>query len=306
MPIYVAGDPGKKGTISPRAMPAIFTGGESVPFQTQGSGRLELAQSLTSSENPLTARVMVNRMWASHFGRGLVGTTSNFGELGERPTHPQLLDYLAVEFMENNWSLKHMHRLIMNSKTYQQSSDFREVPYEVDPDNRLLWRMNRKRLEIEPWRDGLLYVSGELDLTFGGPSKELDDTQNRRRTIYGFVSRHRLNELLRLFDFPDPNITSAARSVTTVPLQQLFVLNSDFMSKRAKAFAERVQKHTDADLPQQITYAFELLYGRKADEQDILAGTEFIETVAESDNMQSAWEQYALALLSANEFLFVD
>ena len=233
-------------------------------------------------------------------------TTSNFGELGERPTHPQLLDYLAVEFMENNWSLKHMHRLIMNSKTYQQSSDFREAPYEVDPDNRLLWRMNRRRLEIEPWRDGLLYVSGELDLTFGGPSKELDDTQNRRRTIYGFVSRHRLNELLRLFDFPDPNITSAARSVTTVPLQQLFVLNSDFMSKRAKALAERVQKHTDAELSQQITYAFELLYGRKADEQDILAGTEFIETVAESDNMQSAWEQYALALLSANEFLFVD
>jgi hypothetical protein len=109
-----------------------------------------------------------------------------------------------------------------------------------------------------------------------------------------------------VFDFPDPNITSAARSVTTVPLQQLFVLNSDFMSKRAKAFAERVQEHTDTEVSQQITYAFELLYGRKADEQDILAGTEFIETVAESDDMQSAWEQYALALLSANEFLFVD
>jgi hypothetical protein len=306
MPIYVAGDPGKKGTISPRAMPAIFTSGEPVPFQTQGSGRLELAQSLMSAENPLTARVMVNRMWASHFGRGLVGTTSNFGNLGDRPTHPELLDYLAVEFMENNWSLKHMHRLIMNSKTYQQSSDFRKDAYETDPDNRLLWRMNRKRLEIEPWRDGLLYVSGELDLTFGGPSKELDGTQNKRRTMYGFVSRHRLNELLRLFDFPDPNITSAARSVTTVPLQQLFVLNSDFMSVRAKAFAERVQKDMDADVGQQITYAFELLYGREADEQDIILGTEFLEAVAESDNMQSAWEQYALALLSANEFLFID
>jgi hypothetical protein len=306
MPIYVAGDPGKKGMISPRALPAIFTGGESVPFKTQGSGRLELAQSLASSENPLTARVMVNRMWASHFGRGLVGTTSNFGELGERPTHPELLDYLAVEFMENNWSLKHMHRLIMNSQTYQQCSDFREAPYEVDPDNRFLWRMNRKRLEVEPWRDGLLYVSGELDLTFGGPSKELDDIQNKRRTMYGFVSRHRLNELLRLFDFPDPNITSAARSVTTVPLQQLFVLNSDFMSNRAKAFAERVQKQADAEVPQQITYAFELLYGRKADEQDIISGIEFLEAVAAGANMQSAWEQYSLALLSANEFLFVD
>ncbi|MGY8730906.1 MAG: DUF1553 domain-containing protein, partial [Pirellulales bacterium] len=145
-----------------------------------------------------------------------------------------------------------------------------------------------------------------LDLTFGGPSKELDDIQNKRRTMYGFVSRHRLNELLRLFDFPDPNITSAARSVTTVPLQQLFVLNSDFMSNRAKAFAERVQKQADAEVPQQITYAFELLYGRKADEQDIISGTEFLEAVAAGANMQSAWEQYSLALLSANEFLFVD
>jgi hypothetical protein len=124
--------------------------------------------------------------------------------------------------------------------------------------------------------------------------------------MYGFVSRHRLNELLRLFDFPDPNITSAARSVTTVPLQQLFVLNSDFMSLRAKAFAARVQKDMDADVAQQITYAFEILYGREADEQDIMLGTEFLKAVAEGDNMQSAWEQYALALLSANEFLFVD
>ena len=306
LPIYLAGDPGKKGESAERAIPAIFTNGEKRPFHPHGSGRQELAAALVSPENPLTARVIVNRLWAAHFGEGLVGTTSNFGELGERPTHPKLLDYLAVELMENQWSLKHMHRMMMNSATYQQSSDYQSRPFEMDPDNQFLWRMNRKRLEIEPWRDGLLYVSGELNLELGGPSIQLDDSQNKRRTLYGFVSRHRLNELLRLFDFPDPNITSASRSVTTVPLQQLFVLNSDFMSQRAKALAERVQQEMDGSVEQQIQYAFELLYGREAADDDIVLGTEFLESVATSDNMETAWQQYALALLSANEFMFVD
>ena len=306
LPIYLAGDPGKKGDIAKRANLAIFTDGEKVPYEPQGSGRLEFANSIASDDNPLTARVMVNRIWAGHFGKGLVGTLSNFGTLGERPTHPHLLDYLAVEFMKNEWSMKHIHRLIMNSAVYQQSSTFNAQKFEADPENNLLWRMNRRRLEVEPWRDGLLAVSGELQLDMGGPSAELDNAGNKRRTLYGFISRHRLNELLRLFDFPDPNITAAARPVTTVPLQQLFVLNSDFMMNRARALSVRVRSEMEGSIEEKIKQVFELLYGRVPEDADILLGKQFLEAVGSESGMETAWDQYSLALLSANEFMFVD
>ena len=306
LPIYLAGDPGKKGAIAKRANLAIFTEGEKIPYEPQGSGRLEFANSITSEENPLTARVMVNRIWAGHFGKGLVGTLSNFGTLGDRPTHPPLLDYLAVEFMKNNWSMKHIHRLIMNSAVYQQSSEFNAQKFEADPDNKLLWRMNRRRLEVEPWRDGLLAVSGELQPEMGGPSAELDNASNKRRTLYGFISRHRLNELLRLFDFPDPNITAAARPVTTVPLQQLFVLNSDFMMNRARALSVRVRSEMTGTVEEKIQQVFELLYGREPEDADITLGKEFLEAVGTESSIENAWDQYSLALLSANEFMFVD
>ena len=306
LPVYLAGDPGKKGDIAERANLAIFTQGEKVPYESAGSGRLEFANSIASEDNPLTARVMVNRIWSGHFGKGLVGTLSNFGTLGDRPSHPALLDFLALEFMQNSWSMKHIHRLVMNSATYQQSSQFNAQKFEADPDNKLIWRMNRRRLEVEPWRDGLLAVSGELQLDMGGPSTNLDDANNKRRTLYGFVSRHRLNELLRLFDFPDPNITAAARPVTTVPLQQLFVLNSDFMMNRARALSSRVESEMVGTLEEKIQKVFELLYGRSADDADVALGKEFLETVGSESDMKSAWDQYALALLSANEFMFVD
>ena len=304
--IYLAGDPGKKGDIAQRANLAIFTEGEKIPYESTGSGRLEFANSITSSDNPLTARVMVNRIWAGHFGKGLVGTLSNFGTLGDLPTHPELLDYLAIEFMEHDWSIKHLHRLVMNSSVYQQSSAFNAQKFEADPENKLLWRMNRRRLEVEPWRDGLLAVSGELELGMGGPSIDLDNAGNKRRTLYGFVSRHRLNELLRLFDFPDPNITAAARPVTTVPLQQLFVLNSDFMMNRARALSARVESEMDGTIEEKIQKVFELLYGRVPDDADVALGIEFLEVVGTETDMKNAWDQYALALLSANEFMFVD
>ncbi len=306
LPIYLAGDPGKKGDIAKRSNLAIFTAGQKVPYEPTGSGRLEFANSITSEENPLTARVMVNRIWAGHFGKGLVGTLSNFGTLGDRPTHPQLLDFLALEFMKNSWSLKHIHRLVMNSAVYQQSSEFNAQKFEADPENKLLWRMNRRRLEVEPWRDGLLAVSGELQLEMGGPSAELDNTNNKRRTLYGFISRHRLNELLRLFDFPDPNITAAARPVTTVPLQQLFVLNSDFMMNRARALSARVRSEMNGTIEEKIQQVFELLYGRDPDHDDIAIGKSFLEAVGNESGMEHAWDQYSLALLSANEFMFVD
>ena len=308
LPIYLQGNPAKKGEMAPRSMPVVFTAGERKPLPTKGSGRAELAAAIASRDNPLTARVIVNRVWRSHFGVGLVQTPSNFGQLGDRPSHPELLDDLAVRFMDSGWSLKTLHREILLSATYQQSSDYRSDAAEIDPENRLLWRMNRRRLEVEPWRDTMLAVSGELDRTVGGAPVDLASEGNRRRTLYAFISRHQLNELLRLFDFPDPNITSDRRSVTTVPLQQLFVLNSDFMTQRAKALVVRV--NGDAALKDdsaKIRRMFGWLYGRSPSDDELSLGLSFITAVdTASANGLSAWEQYALALLGTNEFSFVD
>ncbi len=307
--VYKQGDPTKQGELAPRSLLAILTGGKRIPFDTKGSGRLELAQAVASRDNPLTARVMVNRVWQRHFGFGLVRTPSNFGELGERPTHPQLLDYLALKFIESGWSLKALHKQIMLTATYQQSSDYNKANFQSDAENRLLWRMNRQRLEVEPWRDAMLAVSGQLDRTLGGPSSNLASANNRRRTLYGFISRHKLDELLRLFDFPDPNITSDIRSVTTVPLQQLFVLNSEFTIARAKALAARLMGESSADDSDRIGRAYQLLYGRKPSEREFEVGLKFLaatsEEKQEGDDL-SPWEQYALALLGANEFTYID
>ncbi|MDP6444675.1 MAG: DUF1553 domain-containing protein [Pirellulaceae bacterium] len=305
--VYLQGDPTKQGDVAPRSLPAIFTHGERTAFKTDGSGRRDLAAGIASVENPLTSRVIVNRIWQGHFGHGLVRTPSNFGSLGERPTHPQLLDYLAKLLIDSDWSLKAVHREILLSATFEQASTHREDLAERDPDNRLLWRMNRRRLEVEPWRDAMLAVSGTLDREFGGPSQNLEDVNNRRRTVYGFVSRHRLNELLRLFDFPDPNITSDQRSVTTVPLQQLFVLNSKFMENQARALVERLKETADDE--ERIERAFGLLYARSPSSAEVTIGLDFLTVSAESKqegDRLTPWEQYALVLLGSNEFAFVD
>ena len=301
--VYMAGDPKKQGDEAPRSFPAVLTGGRRQPFESKGSGRLELARAIASETNPLTARVIVNRIWAGHFGVGLVRTLNNFGQLGERPSHPELLDYLAVELMKGGWSLKRLHREILLSATYQQASSGDSANQEQDPANRMLWRMNRRRLEIEPWRDSVLAVSGQLDRKLGGPSAPLSTT-NTRRTFYGTVSRHQLNDLLRLFDFPDPNITAGERSVTTVPLQQLFVMNSDFMVNQAKALAKRLKGGAGTDHDRILTL-FRLMYGRTptADEQQLAEA--FLKTTQPGDGLD-ALEQFCLAMLGTNEFTYVD
>ena len=307
--IYLQGNPTKLGDLVPRSLPVVLTGGERKPLTAKGSGRAELARAITARDNPLTARVIVNRVWKSHFGVGLVKTPSNFGHLGDRPTHPELLDYLAVKLMDSGWSLKSLHREIMLSATYQQSSAYRSDAAEIDPENQRLWRMNRRRLEVEPWRDAMLAVTGELDHTIGGPPLDLSSNNNRRRTIYASISRHQLNDLLRLFDFPDPNITSDRRSVTTVPLQQLFVLNSDFMTRRAKALAAQINADKTATDEAKVRSAFLLLFGRPPSTDELDLGTSFLGSAAPSGsggNALSAWEQYALALLGTNEFSFID
>jgi cytochrome c553 len=307
--VHVRGNEETLGPEAPRRFVEVLCTPEPAPF-TAGSGRKELAEAIASPSNPLTARVLVNRIWQQHFGKGLVRTPSNFGILGERPTHPELLDYLAAKFVASGWSIKALHREIVLSATYQQASQSTSN----DPENRLLAHYPRRRLEAEMWRDAMLAASGRLDGTLGGPSSELAKDDNRRRTLYGFVSRHELDPFLRLFDFPDPNITSDMRPVTTVPLQQLFVLNSEFMIASARALADRVQD-ASADDEQRIRFAYELLYSRPPTDAEIAVGKEYLAADDESSGNEPAeaqpaklsrWQRYAHALLAANEFLYVD
>jgi mono/diheme cytochrome c family protein len=306
--VHVRGSPSTLGEVAPRRFMPILLRDEPPPF-TRGSGRLELAEAIATRDNPLTARVIVNRVWQRHFGKGLVRTPSNFGALGERPTHPELLDHLTTRFVEHGWSLKWLHREIMLSSAYQLSSRLDPRNQEADPENRLLWRASRRRLEVEAWRDAILAVSGRLDRTVGGPSGDLASPDYARRTLYGSVSRHELNPLLRLFDFPDPNITSGERTVTTVPLQQLFVLNSEFMVHSAKALAARLGAAAPDDASR-IREAFRTLYGRPVTERELKLGLAFLAApeapAGGGGPALSRWEQYAQVLLSTNEFLYMD
>jgi hypothetical protein len=306
--VLLRGNPANAGEEVPRRFLSVF-GGETMPAFTNGSGRLELARAIADRKNPTTARVMVNRVCQHLFGTGLVRTHSNFGTLGEPPSHPELLDYLATQFMESGWSVKSLTRSIMLSATYQMSSRDDAHNQTVDADNKSLWRMNRRRLEVEAWRDAMLVVSGELDPTMGGESLDLSP-ENRRRTFYAKVSRHNLDSLLRLFDFPDPNVTSDARTVTTVPLQQLFFLNSEFMVRRARTLAAKLTAATDESDERRMDKAFLLIYGRHPTKEETQLGHDFLAhtnvSPGEASGALSRWEQYAQVLLSANEFLFVD
>ncbi|MEI7688155.1 MAG: DUF1553 domain-containing protein, partial [Planctomycetota bacterium] len=303
------GNPAKLGEVAPRRFLRVIAGDEPQPFSATASGRLELANAIASRDNPLTARVMVNRVWQRHFGRGIVGTSSNFGELGDRPTHPELLDYLAVRFMDQNWSLKALHREILLSNVYQTSADASPENLTKDADNRWLWRRERSRLDVESWRDAMLAVSGKLDPALGGPTFDLNNASIGRRTVYAKISRHDLNATLRLFDFPDANITSEKRTVTTVPQQQLFALNSPFVVESAKAFAARLQKEAPSD-DLRLRRAYALAFGRQPRAEELQLLTSYL---AGSDAEEirpaiqiSRWERVAQSLLASNEFQYVD
>ena len=294
--LFLRGDRNNLGDETPPRSVTILSSGSPKAF-TKGSGRLELAETIASASNPLTARVMVNRIWQSHFGTGIVRTTSNFGQLGERPVNPQLLDYLAARFIENKWSIKAINREIMLTSTYQLSTGDDPKAFTADPENRLLWRANRQRLDVEELRDSLLFVSGKLDATAGGPPQQLT-AENKRRTVYGFVSRKDLDPLLALFDFPNPNATSEQRIETTVPLQGLFFLNSPLMIQQTEALAERIGSTGDQATSIQKTYR--LLFGRAATPQEIILGTQFLK-----GNDTQPWPKYLQVLLSSNEFIFI-
>ncbi len=295
----VRGDVNNQGPPAPRAFLQALCSGE-VPRLNDGSGRVDLANAIVDRSNPLAARVIVNRVWRELMGRGLVETPSNFGQLGERPSHPELLDDLAVRFMDNGWSLKWLQREIVFSSTYRQSSQVDPSKSAIDPDNRLLWRMPRRRLSVESYRDAVLAVAGQLDFTVGGKSIRPEDPKSRRRTLYSEVSRMDLNPLLSRFDFPDPNAHSAKRVETTTPLQKLFLLNSPFLVSQADALATRLNG-SGGSHRSRIEAAYKWLYSRPPTKEEIAWGEAFI-----SDGNTESWSQYTQALLISNEMFMID
>jgi len=321
--IFVRGDAGRLGPLVRRRFPRVLdqaTYGNS-PNSTEdrdiyfsnGSGRLELAQAIAHRDNPLTARVIVNRVWMHHFGVGLVDTPSSFGVTGSRPTHPELLDDLTVRFLDQGWSLKWLHREIMLSATYQQSSQNANSAdrQTADPANRLLSHFNRRRLDVEAFRDAVLAVSDELDRSIGGPSGDADDANFHRRTIYAAVSRHKLSDTLQTFDFPDPAIHCSTRARTTTPLQQMFVLNSPFMRQQSEALAARLQGEGGDSVVDRVRYAHRLLFAREPNQAELQIARDFLnhgryENRDADDAAPDPWQRYAHALLSSNEFTYLD
>ena len=300
--VHLRGDPTKLGPVVPRRFLTVLSNGEPQPFQ-KGSGRLELAERIVSDGAPLTSRVIVNRIWEQHFGRGLVDTPSNFGDQGSRPTHPELLSDLAARFIQSGWSIKWLHREIMLSAAYQQSSAHVAAKSAIDPDNRLLWRMNRRRLEIEAWRDSMLAVSGVLAHTSGGAPSELTADDNHRRTVYGLVDRRNLDSMLRLHDFPDPAGHSPRREPTTTPVQQLFVLNSKFLSQQADRLYDRVKSMGETSTTARVRKIYEWMFARFPTPAQVELAESFLASGSDHD---ATWTQYLHALLSSNEFAFVD
>ena len=333
MRVFVRGNPENPGEEAP---PGFLRALNEHPTGTNTSEkpftRLELANAIANPNNPLTARVIVNRVWHYHFGRGIVATPSNFGHLGSPPTHPELLDTLAVQFIEAGWSIQWLHREIMLSSTYLAASVPDPANMAIDPGNEYLWRVSPRRLDFEAWRDTLLSVAGLLDLRVGGPSVdqtnpglkevegfnffsrlngvEADNPAGRRRTLYSVVSRYAPNTTMMLFDFPEPNVTSDQRISTTVPQQQLFVLNSPFFIEMSRGLAKRLANAAATD-DERIALGWQLAYGRSPSDDERDLAKNFLAAKAETDSAGTdadrltRWEQISHAWLASNEFMFV-
>ena len=301
--VFLRGDAHRLGATAERHIPAVYTGRQPSRIE-QGSGRLALSKSIASEANPLTARVIINRVWGWHFGRALLETPSDFGVRSSPASHPELLDHLAVWFVKNDWSIKRLNRYIMLSSVWQQSSVDRPAYRQMDPDNRLLWRKNRQRLGFETMRDSMLFVAGQLDLQAEGPPVQQapDDAANRRRTLYSFVDREKLPDVFRVFDFPCPDISAPGRSRTTVPQQSLFLLNNPFVLARADALAKRLANGTNGN---RVSELYRAVLGRNPDAEELRLAKRF---VAQSGLSKETlpWQELAQALLLSNEFMFVD
>ncbi len=317
------GDPKSLGDEIPRRFLQVL-GGQTIGPDA-GSGRLQLARWITDPQNPLTARVFVNRVWQHHFGQGLVKTPSDFGLRGLPPSHLELLDFLAARFVAGGWSIKPLHRLIMLSQTYQQQSLGDQQAAQIDPDDVWLWRFRRRRLSAEEIRDAILATSGDLDPTFGGPHPFPDEktwgfTQHapfsalydhNRRSVYLMTQRIKRHPFLTLFDGADANASTPERYTTTVPTQALFFLNDPFVYARSASFAARLMEL--ADDRARLGHACELLFGRPPAEDDYTAATRFLgDYIAmlgdepEPDRRRIAWAAWLRVLMSSNEFVYID
>ncbi|MBI4473439.1 MAG: DUF1553 domain-containing protein, partial [Acidobacteria bacterium] len=328
--IFVKGDPRTLGPEVPRGFLEII-GGQQAPPDHKGSGRDLLAKWIIDPANPLTPRVIVNRVWQWHFGKGIVGTPSDFGVRGERPTHPELLDYLAATFIENGWSIKKLHKMIVLSRTYRTASGHDAQNAEKDPNNKFNWRFDRRRLNAEELRDSMLLFSGELDPSMGGahpfPSRPVTGfTQHRpfvaepaafqtnRRSIYMMQQRIRGIPIYDVFDGPDPNAMSDLRQSSTTALQALFLLNDEFVHKQADLLAVRVgMAHNTTSA--RLTLAYNLLYARPPTKQEIAAAEQFLgkyrgslatTAVPAEEHNRQALAALMRVLLGTNEFLYVD
>ena len=293
LPVLLRGSVATPGEPAPRRFLSVLAKAPDAPFQ-QGSGRLEFAEQMFRDAAPLAARVIVNRVWGWHFGKPLAGTPSDFGTQGEKPTHPELLDDLAARFIAHGWSMKWLHREILLSAAYRQASRPRAAGEQADPTNRLLWRMNPRRLDIEAYRDSILRATGSLNTLLYGPSIDLDTDGNTRRTVYAKISRGKLHTILRLYDFSDASQHSPGRDVTTTPLQQLFVMNSSFLQDQAAALAKRVEGAEDA--PASVRALFRQALSRDPNPKELDLALSYLG--------QATLAQYAQALLSTNELIF--
>jgi len=328
VPVQQKGDPGQPGPVAPRGVPKFLEAGEPLVIPQGTSGRLQLAEWLTRADNPLVPRVIVNRVWQQHFGRGLVATPSNFGLRGAAPTHPELLDWLAARFVADGWSLKRLHRLILSSQTYQMASGYDAACAAHDAENTTYWRFERRRLDAEALRDAWLATSGRLDPARPGahpfpPIRDWGWSQHQpfkaayesnHRTVYLMTQRLQRHPYLALFDGPDTNHTTDVRTVSTVPLQALFALNNPWLTEQAAAFAARLESAAN-DTPERIAAAYQLAFARPPEQDEVATAVAFLEQCAAElvragatpeAAEQERWQSLARLLLCANEFVYVD
>jgi hypothetical protein len=304
--VLIRGNPSRPGEEVPRRFVEVLS--PSGPrYLTNGSGRLDLARAIADPANPLTARVYVNRIWLHHFGEGLVSTPGDFGVRTPEPLYHPLLDYLAASFVEGGWSTKQLHRLIVLSATYQQESDAAPAAVKIDPENTLLTRMNRQRLDFEAVRDTLLAVAGKLDTTVGGLPVELDkEPFAPRRTLYGLIDRQNLPGIFRTFDFANPDVSNQQRFHTTVPQQALFLLNSPFVLEQAKAVSQRAEVKSAEGSAAKVESLYKLIFQRPPRRSEVELGEKFMAAQPQSTATVSPLEKYAQVLLLSNELMFVD
>jgi hypothetical protein len=318
----VRGDPDSRGSLMRPGFIGVITYGnppvEDPPAHGRTSGRRRaLAEWLGSPENPLTARVIVNRIWSHHFGKGIVASLDNFGKMGQPPTHPELLDWLAMQFMERGWSVKQMHRLIMSSEAYRMSSQHEDsAAGEKDPEDRYLWRYPIQRLDAEIVRDAIMAVSGALDLKMGGPpvfphipseilasmsggiwKREEDGPQSWRRSVYVYRKRGLVFPMFEVFDLPDQNTSCGRRNVSTVPTQALTLMNDAFVVRQAKLFADRVKEAAPGDSARQVDLAYRIALSRPPRQDEAALAADFLRRRTLAD--------FTHVLLNLNEFLYV-